>query len=211
MACDASIDKVESLSYPQFLESYLIPNRPLLIGTDLVKDWPALHLWVNTASDTQTDIHRLINWDYLSSTYGSQFVNVTDCTSEASTSVMQFTAVTEKWQDHDYTSLLYVKDWHLARWVAHQPGLPAFYTTPPLFVDDWLNYHYCTFTEDDFRFVYIGTEGTFTPFHKDVYDSYSWSTNVIGKKLWTFWLPGDAQKEGKSIQVVQEAGETMFV
>lgn len=124
---------------------------------------------------------------------------------------MQFTTIADKWQDHDATSLLYVKDWHLARWVAHQPGLPVFYNTPPLFVDDWLNYHYCTFTEDDFRFVYIGVQGTFTPFHKDVYDSYSWSTNVIGTKLWTFWFPGDAHQKGESIQVVQEAGETMFV
>ena len=39
---------------------------------------------------------------------------------------------------------------------------------------------------NDYRFTYIGTTGTFTPLHRDVYGSYSWSSNVIGRKRW--WL-----------------------
>ena len=39
---------------------------------------------------------------------------------------------------------------------------------------------------NDYRFTYIGTTGTFTPLHRDVYGSYSWSSNVVGRKRW--WL-----------------------
>lgn len=78
-------------------------------------------------------------------------------------------------------------------------------------MDDWLNYYYCNFADDDFRFVYIGVEGTFTSFHKDVYDSYSWSTNIFGRKLWTFWAPDDGERSHEGAQIIQEPGETMFV
>lgn len=222
-----NIDKaVNPVTYAEFLEKYLIPNRPLLIGAGLVQDWTAFSLWVNDGKvrkpvdkafripNNQAQDGACVNWDYLSTTYGSLIVNATDCThglDEPRTSEMSFQAVIDKWHRDDPAPLLYVKDWHLARWVSGQPTLPSFYVTPSLFADDWLNYHYCTFTNDDFRFVYIGVEGTFTPFHKDVYDSYSWSTNVFGTKLWSFWAPDDAEKKREGTKVTQGPGETMFV
>ncbi|KAG7530480.1 hypothetical protein FFLO_05021 [Filobasidium floriforme] len=39
---------------------------------------------------------------------------------------------------------------------------------------------------NDYRFTYMGPKGTFTPLHRDVYGSYSWSSNIIGRKRW--WL-----------------------
>ena len=74
--------------------------------------------------------------------------------------------------------------------------------------------------EDDYRFVYIGPKGSWyvqyqisslkiidfksstnysignlilqfrTPFHADVFRSYSWSANICGKKKWIFFPPG---------------------
>lgn len=44
-------------------------------------------------------------------------------------------------------------------------------------------------TDDDYRFVYVGCAGTFTGVHKDVYGSYSWSTNVAGRKQWWLFPP----------------------
>lgn len=38
----------------------------------------------------------------------------------------------------------------------------------------------------DYRFTYMGPTGTFTPLHRDVYGSYSWSSNIVGRKRW--WL-----------------------
>jgi hypothetical protein len=174
--------------------------------------FPALLTPIPT-HNTQNDPNSLdnIDWSYLSATYGSLDVTVTDCLgNDLSPSQMKFGDVIEKWASDD-AQLLYVKDWHLPRWAASQPHLSPFYSTPPVFADDWLNCYYSTFTDDDFRFVYLGVQGTFTPFHKDVYDSYSWSVNVVGKKLWTFWSPDDAHQTHPGIEVIQEAGETMFV
>lgn len=100
-------------------------------------------------------------------------------------------------------SLLYLKDWHFAK---EYPGYVA-YTTPTFFVDDWLNMYLdshpihrdsdianhkneinCT----DYRFVYMGAKGTWTPLHADVFRSYSWSANVCGRKLWLFLPPSQS-------------------
>ena len=47
-----------------------------------------------------------------------------------------------------------------------------------------------------YRFVYIGKSGSFTPYHKDVLSSYSWSVNVMGAKEWLFVRPGSEASLG---------------
>ena len=204
----------QSPTYTQFLNNHLISNNPVLIGKDLVESWPAFHLWGNDSDEGS------INWEYLVDAYGAHIVPVTDCrasSTEPHTEERTLSEVIRRWISTDRNAagkdqpLLYVKDWHLARWVSRNPAAQAFYSTPRLFADDWLNYHYCMFTYDDFRFVYLGIRGTFTSFHKDVYDSYSWSTNVVGRKLWTFWTPDDENRKQPGIELIQEAGETVFV
>ena len=66
------------------------------------------------------------------------------------------------------------------------------YQTPVYFRSDWLNEYWESFDPitDDYRFVYIGPKGSWTPFHSDVYGSFSWSANVVGKKHWIFIPPG---------------------
>ncbi|CAM0881308.1 unnamed protein product [Alopecurus aequalis] len=44
----------------------------------------------------------------------------------------------------------------------------------------------------DYRFVYMGAKGTWTPLHADVFRSYSWSANVCGRKLWLFLEPSQS-------------------
>ena len=184
------------------------------MGQDLTEKWAAFQLWENASHKGD------INWDYLADNYGAQTVSATDCRSPPADPCAAETTLGEiirGWLSAEADAskkdqpLLYVKDWHLPRWVFRNPAAQPFYTTPHLFADDWLNYHYCTFTDDDFRFVYLGIQGTSTPFHKDVYDSYSWSTNVVGRKLWTFWTPGDEARRQPGVALVQETGETVFV
>ena len=42
----------------------------------------------------------------------------------------------------------------------------------------------------DYRFLYMGAAGTWTPMHHDVLNSYSWSVNLVGRKRWIFFPPG---------------------
>ncbi|GFR79015.1 jmjC domain-containing protein 4-like [Elysia marginata] len=86
---------------------------------------------------------------------------------------------------------LYLKDWHFTK------RFPAYsaYTTPACLCSDWLNEFYDTVEaehdgSDDYRFVYMGPKGSWTPFHSDVLRSYSWSANICGRKKWIFFPPG---------------------
>ena len=186
-------------SYAEFLNDYLLPNKPVIIGPSLVSSWAALTRWVN-ADGT-------INWDYLKTAYGPCEVTVADCStrdfSDQKREKMLFRDVVSLWQAGQGQSL-YVKDWHLARILAiaafsaaqdsggesvNEIDTNAFYTTPDIVRDDWMNAYYSAHTDDDFRFVYVGAAGTFTPLHRDVYTSYSWSTNVCGRKRWWLFPP----------------------
>ena len=68
----------------------------------------------------------------------------------------------------------------------------SFYQPPSFLLYDWLN-AYCAVRKrnatDDYRFVYLGPTGSFTPLHCDVLGSYSWSTNIAGKKFWRLYPP----------------------
>ena len=189
-------------TYHEFLERYLIPNRPVIIGPDLVKHWTAFEKWSrNLAEIPEAAATREIDWSYLAKAYGEQEVSVSDCSKVDSFGNLEcesttFSIIAEIWKQGAGQSL-YVKDWHLAKAV-EQPSSgvdaslgPPFYSTPDLFKDDWMNAYYSSHTSDDFRFVYVGAAGTYTPLHRDVYCSYSWSTNVCGRKRW--WLFPPAQ------------------
>lgn len=79
----------------------------------------------------------------------------------------------------------------------------------------------------DFHFVYLGPGGTFTPLHRDVYGSYSWSANVVGRKVWWLFPPGSerqlregsglmfdvrgSEREKLGVKILQEEGEVIFV
>ena len=76
--------------------------------------------------------------------------------------------------------------------VCREADFQNYYFLPIYFSSDWLNEFsdFRTDTQDDFRFVYIGPQGTWTPLHTDVYCSYSWSANIVGRKRWWIFPPG---------------------
>ncbi|KAI8998618.1 Clavaminate synthase-like protein [Trametes punicea] len=175
-------------SYSDFLQGYLLPNKPVVIGPSLIASWPAVKIWSREDGS--------INWAFLKSEYGGLHVTVADCStrdfSDQRREQMLFRNVVALWEEGRGQSL-YVKDWHLARTVATTSPTTStceiFYKTPEIFRDDWMNAYYSAYTQDDFRFVYVGAAGTFTPLHRDVYTSYSWSTNVCGRKRWWLFPP----------------------
>jgi hypothetical protein len=104
-----------------------------------------------------------------------------------------------------------------------------------------LNEYYSAKTsiQDDYRFVYMGPRGSWTPLHADVFTSFSWSVNVCGRKRWLLFPPGEEaclqDRFGKltydatvpelqdekmyprykelcrSEEIIQEAGEAIFI
>ncbi|GFV76077.1 2-oxoglutarate and iron-dependent oxygenase JMJD4 [Trichonephila clavipes] len=104
------------------------------------------------------------------------------------------------------------------------------YDRPKYFQSDWLN-EFCETQNDDYKFVYMGPKGTWTPLHADVYGSYSWSANICGKKRWLLFPPGQEEllKDERNqllysleeadllkynvsyFDIIQEAGEIIFV
>ncbi|PSS06491.1 hypothetical protein PHLCEN_2v3720 [Hermanssonia centrifuga] len=187
-----------SLSYTEFFECYMKTNRPVIIGADLVSSWPAFVLWTTIREKNTCLPGKEINWDYLADRYGHHEVTVADCATSDSFGNLECTSspfidIVNKWKCGEGRSL-YVKDWHLAltetsEAIEGSKKSQAFYITPDLFRDDWMNSYYTAHTADDFRFVYVGAAGTFTPLHRDVYCSYSWSTNVCGRKRWWLFPP----------------------
>jgi hypothetical protein len=140
--------------------------------------------------------------------------------------------------------LLYLKDWkfvanHFQERINNNsnPYVNDAYEWPIYFRDDWLNGPDGSMG-DAYKFIYLGPQGTVTGLHADVLRSFSWSTNVCGKKLWylvppeytyllydcfgkslarhmhagpSFLFPGLAQARNHAIRIVQYAGETLFV
>jgi hypothetical protein len=106
-------------------------------------------------------------------------------------------------------SSLYLKDWHLVSVLQDKNSnqLPL-YHCPAIFDHDLLNSFQTTFCNGDYKFCYWGPPGSITARHSDVLHSFSWSFNVVGTKVWTFFSPFD---HATSFQVVQHAGECMFV
>jgi hypothetical protein len=64
---------------------------------------------------------------------------------------------------------------------------------------------------NDYRFTYMGPAGTFTPLHRDVYGSYSWSTNVIGRKRWCLIPPELTGRFRKYRSQMEDEGEAEMI
>ncbi|KAI8435730.1 hypothetical protein MSG28_003973 [Choristoneura fumiferana] len=118
-------------------------------------------------------------------------------------------------ESEERDTLLYLKDWHLKKLRPND----NFYEVPSIFGSDWLNEYAQDHNEDDFM----------TPLHVDVYNSFSWSVNVIGRKKWTLFPPGeeekfkdplgnlpllfeyDKYKNVRYFEIIQEKGDAIFV
>ncbi|KAF2364710.1 JmjC domain [Trinorchestia longiramus] len=216
------------MTYDEFFRKFMEPNRPCIFSSDLTDEWTARKHWVNDAK---------INVKHLSDKYGSSEVPVANCEEKHYDAQRKETFLLQDYI-HDYwmkrqgadakEKCLYLKDWHFVR--AHPET--RVYETPLYFCSDWLNEfwetrHDC---QDDYRFVYLGPKGSWTPFHSDVFRSFSWSANVCGRKQWIFFPPGAeaelrdktgslpydvtnsvAVEDVSAVTVVQEAGQTIFV
>ncbi|EKX42725.1 hypothetical protein GUITHDRAFT_141117 [Guillardia theta CCMP2712] len=198
---------VKDLPPEMFWEEFMMKNRPVMIE-GLTEGWEIVR-WV---SDGQ------LRTDRLRESYGKEEVCVHNCRKKVQ--VCHADAPTPMTRG---------KDWNLAkleemkRKADEREGgqqeveeskqmTKRIYKCPEHFEEDWLNRYERNFASDH-RFVYVGPAGSFTPFHKDTLNSFSWSSNICGCKRWWMLPPEYEQEtldgEGKEhiFDVREEEGE----
>ncbi|CAL4067628.1 unnamed protein product, partial [Meganyctiphanes norvegica] len=177
------------MSYNDFFREHLEANKPCVFSGTFTKDWKARSEWVT--DDGQPKVN------FFKEHFGAAEVPVANCDQKHYDSqekktykINDYIHYWESLRDplSEKKQCLYLKDWHFVR---DFPNYEA-YITPKYFASDWLNEFWETRDDikDDYRFVYIGPKQSWTPFHADVFRSYSWSANVCGRKRWVFYPPG---------------------
>ncbi|XP_069503184.1 2-oxoglutarate and iron-dependent oxygenase JMJD4 [Ambystoma mexicanum] len=231
------IDDPVSFSYSLFFKRYLLPNRPCVFSAKFTNDWGSRKRWVTQDGRP--------NFDHLLKKFGKTIVPVANCDVKEYNSnpkeripLAEYICYWREYIQNNYCSskgCLYLKDWHMYREFPEQDD----YKTPVFFTSDWLNEYWDAIAVDDYRFVYMGPKGSWTPFHADVFRSYSWSANVCGRKKWLLFPPGQEEylrdcngnlpydvtspdlqdssiypsfrQSVQPIEVIQEDGEMIFV
>ncbi|PWN37566.1 Clavaminate synthase-like protein [Meira miltonrushii] len=198
-----TIEKLDKLcSYDEFLDQYLIPNKPCILPFELVKEWPAFKEWLPALDgndDREADDFLDPAFAILATRYGNHEVPIVienlreeeDSEDRFERQEVHLSQAVAMMAEAKKTgnARIYIKDWHMIRqerMLRSDTNEP--YTTPSLFADDWMN-NVKSEADDDFRFCYAGSAGTRTVIHRDVYTSYSWSTNIVGKKIWRLFPP----------------------
>ncbi|KAK3611203.1 hypothetical protein CHS0354_009457 [Potamilus streckersoni] len=227
------------ISYAEFFKRYLLENRPCILSSRFTESWKSRKEWVD-----ETGCPNLL---FLDNMFGGASVPVADCGKEEYSShpkiSMTLTSYIEYLRNkrgvvqNNDERCLYLKDWHFTR------AFPDYmaYDTPLYFRSDWMNEFWDSQNsiDDDYRFIYIGPKGSWTPFHADVFHSFSWSANICGRKKWILFPPGEEaflrnrfgnlaydvtssglkdqaqfpnySKLTRQIEIIQEPGEIIFV
>ena len=178
-----SIDRIHcrDLTYSDFFSRYMLPNRPVIIQ-GLTESWKSKKEWTVFKHGREEP-----NLEYLSQHFGNDVAPVHEQQQGGFTLARPqkqeetLSEYAEWWYEHEETCgsdgpLRYLKDW---KFVAVHPSYNA-YDWPEYFQDDWLN----GAMGNAYKFVYLGPAGTCTRLHADVLRSFSWSTNVCGRKRW---------------------------
>ncbi|GAA5966311.1 hypothetical protein JCM3765_005252 [Sporobolomyces pararoseus] len=187
----------QEVTYSHFRGQYLIPNTPCIFPPQLAQHWKLFDKWFTN--------EQKLDWQYLKEQYGSLKVDCIDCRpvsdeQKEEETISTFGELLDLWQAGKGQTR-YLKDWHLPLEIQRtaentkkgKEKLQAeLYQVEQVCLDDWMNELEGNEHEgrgDDFRFVYAGGENTFTPLHRDVYCSYSISTQIHGSKLWYLFPP----------------------
>lgn len=159
----------EGLGIQEFWSKYQEPNRPVIVK-GITRGWRAAREWVVTDDNGG----KIPNFSLLKDLFGDDEVCAARCAekhfSDQKREEMRMRDFFDCWQAGQRSEdLLYVKDWHFAR--LHRDYNA--YECPEIFSEDWLNRWYDARDDaDDYRFCYMGRQGTWTPLHRDVLRSY---------------------------------------
>ncbi|OCF75654.1 hypothetical protein I204_02946 [Kwoniella mangroviensis CBS 8886] len=235
------IPTYDDLSYDDLPNDHLILNKPFLLSPLATSKWSSSAKFRISSADETVSLpnlsalrpyaHHIVP---VANTLQQQF-------SEFERTEQPLGEVLDLWEKGKGKGL-YVKDWHLMAEIESEgSSVDEVYEVPDCLRDDWLNPPYTpnprltqlengrsSASTSDFRFTYLGPPLTYTPLHRDVYGSYSWSANVVGRKVWWLFPPDildqvkdqngelvfdvrDLEDEGGAIKILQQEGEIIFV
>ncbi|GMT19993.1 hypothetical protein PFISCL1PPCAC_11290 [Pristionchus fissidentatus] len=216
------LDSVDSPHWLSLFFDYCVVGRPFILPSTATQTWRARKEWVTP--DGRPDEHRLIEeFGHLDAP-----VMVEGSCEPVTMKLRDYIAYVRGARDGPR---LYLKDWHF-----QESAGTSHYSPPACLALDWVNREEWTstvaspFDASDYRFVYYGVKGTWTPFHSDVLSSHSWSANICGRKLWYFVPVGEERRfeengnlicdlrerkeefeKAGGFTLYQEAGEIVFV
>mmetsp|Transcript_18202 Transcript_18202/g.45546 ORF Transcript_18202/g.45546 Transcript_18202/m.45546 type:complete len:235 (+) Transcript_18202:789-1493(+) len=174
----------QELSYECFFLKYLSKNIPAVIK-NVANNWRATKEFCH--QDGSLDLVGAEH--YFCSSHGSESFPIAKCDeqefSDQRRIEKRLSSFFEEWKTCNLKGKkydLYLKDLHFYL-VFMKNRKDLMYEVPIWFSDDWLN-PYCDGHGDgnDYRFLYTGPSGSWTPLHTDVFNSHSWSVNVAGRK-----------------------------
>jgi hypothetical protein len=195
-------------SYVEFRDAYLLPLIPLIFNDDALPErWSACRRWTITDADVLVPNVEAIVRDFEGCT-APVVVNQQNAQGvygDEDRRDITFMEFADAWKSCAVEQSIYLKDFHLC--LARPSN--EMYETYDLFqgmlfsrnllvflynefVDDWMNAYALHNTNDDYRFLYLGSPGTSTALHHDVYLSHSWSTSICGVKRWILLAPEHA-------------------
>ena len=152
-----------NLPYHEFFFDIMMCHNAGLIHSDATKSWPCLTNFVNESGSA--------NFEYLCKRFGHAEVPVAECHEKDTYDSLQvhkwtFSKYLKYLEGDERRKLFYLKDWHFFQDFPLEPV----YETPVYFSSDWLNEYWqeCQSGKDDYRFVYFGPKGSWTPWHADV-------------------------------------------
>lgn len=142
-------------------------NSPHILNETL--DWPQMNAWI---------MDQKPHYEKLMQDFGDCLVSVSRINQRSTMTFNEAITLVRKDQ-------YYLKDFHFYK----ETPKGRRYNLPKVLQDDFLNEYFDYLGLDDYRFMYLGGDGTFTPMHHDVLKSFSWSLNLTGRKKWTFVSP----------------------
>lgn len=157
---------ISQITTAEFTSDYIEKNQPAILSQYYTKEWNAIRDWVT--ADGQP------NLSFFADFCPDEIVPVAINSEVVEMPMKQFIAEGFTKDSSGYGKW-YLKDWHF---VTNLGAKYTAYSVPDLFqgifftliADDWMNAWWDSRSiEDDFRFVYIGSANTWTPFHADVF------------------------------------------
>jgi|SRR5579864_317426 len=188
--CDLSIfrnvipiERSESPTQADFERLYLKPpGRPVIL-TDVAKSWPALSKW---------------SFDFFSAKFGKQVVVVSDrLLHPTRTFRMPFSTFLNYCKSPNSNQLerfgnppLYLG----FQPFANSPELLDDFSQPPVAscIYDGLTGDLYKWYVEHFGVILIGSAGTVTLLHADLYGTHGWLAQICGRKHWLVFPPQDA-------------------